>query len=137
MTDGLMLCSHSDGMSIPLRLEDLRKFNDAIKDGWREWIQNAPPDYTDDGFFLTRKPISISSRYGQNQRIGVEVNRFTQKALWSKERDYSQIRYVSFALATHIRLVLPVMLGEANLTEFMMKTVYLKSTNGVNVPEQT
>ena len=109
MTDRLMACSHSEGLSIPLRLEDLRKFNEAIKDGWQDWIRNAPPDYTEDGFFLSRTPISISSRYGQNQGIGVEANRFTQKALWSKERDYSKIRYVSFALATHIRLVFCVL----------------------------
>ena len=108
-------------MGIPLRLEDLLKFNEAIKDGWQEWIENAPPDYTGDGFFLTRAPISISSRYGQNQGIGFEVNRFTQKGLWSKERDYSKIRYVSFALATHIRLVSHVLVKRARLNEMVEK----------------
>jgi hypothetical protein len=90
-------------LAIPLKLEDLRKFNAEIQDGWDEWIHSAPEDYTEDGFFLSRTPISVSSRYGQNQPIAVEDNRYTQKALWTGERDYNKIRYVSFAVATHIR----------------------------------
>jgi hypothetical protein len=50
-------------------------------------------------------PIIVTSRYGQNQPICEEDYRNDELASWQRERYWSNIRYVTVAIATHVRSV--------------------------------
>jgi hypothetical protein len=68
------------------------------------WVRLAPPSYKDDGFLNHRTPIIITSRYGQNQELGSdEEDGAVDAENWEVDRDYGLIRYISVAIATHIR----------------------------------
>ena len=75
-----------------------------IINSYHSWLDDAPRDYIEDNFFKSRVPIAITSRFGQNQRLA-ESPRDREEELfnWARDRDYSRIRYVTLALATHIR----------------------------------
>jgi hypothetical protein len=69
-----------------------------------QWVEDAPDSYKDDQFLLERTPIIITSRYGQNQDIAVNVvDAAADEENWQADRDFSQIRYVTMAIATHLR----------------------------------
>jgi hypothetical protein len=86
-----------------LNLEKLKKLHQVIRGGFEEWVLEAPESYKDD-FLMDRTPIVITSRYGQNQSIGVqEEDVGIDECNWDLERDFELIRYITVAIATHVR----------------------------------
>lgn len=70
------------------------------------WRDDAPPEYQTDTFLKDRVPIIVTSRYGQNQDIGTSDEEVIEdNDSWSRERDFSALRYVTIAIATHISFV--------------------------------
>ena len=81
----------------------MKSLDIAIIDNYHDWIKKAPRHYIDD-FFQSRIPIAVTSRFGQNQQLSQSINdREEERINWMRDRDYSRIRYVTLALATHLR----------------------------------
>ena len=69
-----------------------------------EWLHDAPDSYKHDGFFVHRRPVAVTSRYGQNQQIGSnEANSEVEDRNWDNDRPWDELSHVTIALATHIR----------------------------------
>jgi len=47
----------------------LKNLDQAIVKFYEDWIENAPGQYTEDGFFPMRRPVAVTSRFGQNQKL--------------------------------------------------------------------
>jgi hypothetical protein len=102
LTD-LISCRDSD-RRINLNLSSMKALDSAIVRWYQEWVANAPPDYINDDFFPSRIPVAVTSRFGQNQQLSkTHEDREEERLNWARDRDYSRIRYVTLALATHIR----------------------------------
>ena len=87
-----------------LNLGYLRRLDEAIIQHYEQWINAAPGEYREDGFFVQRRPIAITSRYGQNQELGLNEETEMEEGLnWQRDRDFSRVRYISVAIATHLR----------------------------------
>lgn len=72
-----------------------------------DFVANAPPSWLKDGWLQQHIPISVACRYGQNQPIA-STDRHALRVEarnWNLERDYTNIRYMSMAIATHISYV--------------------------------
>ncbi|KAG2029044.1 hypothetical protein BDR03DRAFT_1018980 [Suillus americanus] len=93
-----------DQPTINLRLEDLKALHRYIVSDWDEWVHKAPASWKDDGWLQSRAPLSIACRYGQNQAIASldPAARGVEEANWQAEREYSDIRYMSMAIATDL-----------------------------------
>lgn len=83
-------------------LVEMRAFHSGIRNRWVPWVRDAPASWKADGFLLNHVPISVACRYGQNRKIAVPNSEAAEFEVWDKERNYSRIRHVSMALATHI-----------------------------------
>lgn len=89
---------------INLNFATLKNLDQAIVELYEDWIENAPGQYTEDGFFPTRRPVAVTSRFGQNQKLAdTEELRVEERGNWSRECDYTRIRFITLALATHLR----------------------------------
>ncbi|KAF9442204.1 hypothetical protein P691DRAFT_789934 [Macrolepiota fuliginosa MF-IS2] len=89
-----------DRPHIHLNLEKLNELDKAIQRMYFPWVEKAPDAYKTDQFFLQRIPICVTSRYGQNQQIGVNLGQEVEN--WHRDRDFSRIRYITVAIATHM-----------------------------------
>ena len=69
-----------------------------IHDEFEVWIQNAPASYKKDSFIIDRKPIIVTSQYGQNQEMLDQ-----DSTSWLGQRDFKHVHYMSFAIASHLR----------------------------------
>jgi hypothetical protein len=67
---------------------------------YEDWLAEAPASYKDDGFLGRNFPITITSRYGQNQPL--DDNEDQNSQWWDKFRSFSNIRYICMAIATDI-----------------------------------
>jgi hypothetical protein len=75
-----------------------------IRGEFEEWVINAPESYKEDIFLMERTPLVITSRYGQNQSIGVQdEDANADEQNWELEQDFALIRYITVAIATHVR----------------------------------
>ena len=99
------MCFNRDLGIIQLRLCDLKALDRLVVSEWEEWVDKAPAYWKADGFLTSRVPISVSSRFGQNQPIGNASTLEAQALRWDEERDYSKIQFVSMAVATDVRCV--------------------------------
>jgi len=89
---------------INLNLAALKNLDRAIVEFYEEWIEDAPAQYTEDGFFPMRRPVAVTSRFGQNQKLAdTEELRVEERGNWTRECDYKRIRFITIALATHLR----------------------------------
>ncbi|KAG2029472.1 hypothetical protein BDR03DRAFT_987731 [Suillus americanus] len=90
-----------------LRLDDLVALHNTIVSDWDEWVAAAPRSWKEDGWLLSRMPVAITCRYGQNQPIAnLNARANTEEGkIWNTERSYTNIRYVSIAIATDIKCV--------------------------------
>ncbi|KAG2335701.1 hypothetical protein BDR05DRAFT_953879 [Suillus weaverae] len=90
-----------------LRLDDLFNLHNTIVSDWDEWVAAAPRSWKEDGWLLSRVPVAVACRYGQNQPIAnLNARANTEEAkIWNKERSYTNIRYVSVAIATDITCI--------------------------------
>jgi hypothetical protein len=73
-------------------------------EGYDKWVERAPASWKLDNFLRSHEPIVVTSRYGQNAAIVLdsEGSEEEEAEFWSKDRDFSKIAYMSFALATLI-----------------------------------
>jgi hypothetical protein len=87
-----------------LRLTDLQELNNTITSDWDEWVADAPRTWKLDGWLLSRAPVAITCRYGQNQPIATATDQAhaLESKNWHAERSYAHIRYVSVAIATDV-----------------------------------
>ena len=92
-----------DDALLKLQLEDVKWLSNQIAEKYKKFVQDAPPAWLEDGFLQSHFPSSITSRYGQNQCICVSGQLDNEGRMWDQERDYSQIDYMTFAIATDIR----------------------------------
>lgn len=84
-------------------MSQCEKLNEGLLE-WDSWYRGAPEPYRDDPFMAGAMPICVSVAYGQNQDIMTEgVPMSTHRLTWSNQRDYNEARFVSFALASHIK----------------------------------
>lgn len=87
-------------MTIP----QLTKLHEGMGKGYIDWLAHAPDSYKDDGFFTGRRPVGVTSRYGQNQQFGgSEADAEVEDRNWEDDRHWNEISHVTVALATHIR----------------------------------
>ncbi len=93
-----MLSCHSTRV-LDLNLEKLRLLDRAIRHRYVTWVDKAPEGYTEDNFFKERIPIIVTTTYGQNQQLGREPGE--ESINWGRDRDYSKVRFMTVALATH------------------------------------
>ncbi|KAG2138036.1 hypothetical protein DEU56DRAFT_756040 [Suillus clintonianus] len=87
-----------------LRLTDLQELNNIIASDWEQWVADAPRSWKKDGWLLSRTPVAITCRYGQNQPIATATDQaqVLEAKNWHAERSYSNIRYISVAIATDV-----------------------------------
>lgn len=78
----------------------LNLLDEALRTRYNCWVQRAPEAYTADKFFQDRVPIIVTSSYGQNQPIG--LNPREERENWRRDRDFSRVRFMTIALATHL-----------------------------------
>lgn len=96
------LSSDDSRRKISLKFRSLLDFDREIQSGYHAWVENAPPEWKEDQFFIERFPICVTSRYGQDQDIGDE-NELEEEALnWFLDRDFSRVRFFNVAIATHL-----------------------------------
>ena len=82
----------------------MKRLDREIVQSYATWIDEAPDSYKSDDMFPERIPVAITSRFGQNQQLASSVElRNEERENWDRDRDYSRIRYLTLALATHIR----------------------------------
>lgn len=96
------LIASRDEQSISLNFEDVRALHLLILDGYHSWVDNAPNSWKKDLFLQSNSPILITSRYGQNASIALPNNNSDEADAWHRERDYSKVAFLTFALATSI-----------------------------------
>ncbi|KAG1793563.1 hypothetical protein EV424DRAFT_1354195 [Suillus variegatus] len=87
-----------------LRLDDVLELHNTIIAEWDDWVAAAPRTWKQDGWLLSRAPVAVACRYGQNQPIANSNTRThaIEARNWHAERSYASIRYVSVAIATDI-----------------------------------
>ncbi|KIK32147.1 hypothetical protein CY34DRAFT_760389, partial [Suillus luteus UH-Slu-Lm8-n1] len=90
--------------TITLRLQDVLQLNSMMIEQYDDFVANAPPYWLKDGWLQQHIPISVACRYGQNQAIAsTDQHALRVEARnWNIERNYTNIRYLSMAVATHI-----------------------------------
>ncbi|KAI5995892.1 hypothetical protein EDD15DRAFT_2195367 [Pisolithus albus] len=88
--------------TINLRLPDLRRLHQGFRTSWHAWVAAAPHSWKQDTFLTQNSPVGITLRYGQNQPVMVTRSLDADRLNWDRDRNYSNIRQVSFSLATHI-----------------------------------
>ncbi len=82
-------------------MKDLHR---RIGNSYDVWLAAAPDSYKNDGFFPGRRPVAITSRYGQNQPIGCSENdQDVEDKNWDDARCWADISHVTVAVATHIQ----------------------------------
>lgn len=73
--------------------------------GYQDWVNKAPVYWNKDGFLRKNSPILITSRYGQNASIALPNNELNEANAWDRERKYSKVAFLTFAIATSIEYV--------------------------------
>lgn len=92
--------------ALTLHLHNLESLDEAIRLWYPIWVRDAPEQYKTDNFLLNRIPIVVSSLYGQNQPLPVSSEYDAEESgNWSCSRNFNEIRYISFSLATHFESV--------------------------------
>jgi hypothetical protein len=84
----------------------MKRLDRMIVRAYETWVEDAPEDYKSDVMWQGRIPVAVTSRFGQNQELASSVDlRAEEIDNWARDRDYTRIRYITIALATHIRYV--------------------------------
>jgi hypothetical protein len=97
----------SDEPKISLRLEDLHLLNERLIANYSDFVTKAPLSWRADGFLESHLPCSITSAYGQDQRICQSDTLVVEAGTWNAERHYDKLHFVSVALVTDIRCFKP------------------------------
>jgi hypothetical protein len=88
---------------IKLNFEEVTNLNKILVRDYRKWVEGAPENWKVDGFLENKSPIVVTSRFGQNARIGTPGNEEAEANDWELERDYSKLAFMTFALATSLK----------------------------------
>jgi len=86
-----------------MTLPQVKELHLGMRNRYEEWLAAAPDTYKEDGFFQGRRPVAVTSRYGQNQPIGSGNDAETEDRNWEHDRLWSEISHVTVAVATHIQ----------------------------------
>jgi len=89
---------------LQIKVSEIQQLHRKIIDGYKSWIVEALLSYTEDGFFTDSVPIAIMSCCGQNEEIfcPTELEGYqVELASWSWLCDFSQIKHISLAIASH------------------------------------
>jgi hypothetical protein len=86
-----------------MNFEDVRCLDKEIVAGYDGWVDEAPDDWKVDGFLQERSPIVVTSRFGQNTEIAGWGNEEEEAEEWQRERDFSKLSFITFAIATSIK----------------------------------
>lgn len=81
---------------------DVKRLDIALRDSYDDWVMQAPPGWFEDQFFFDSSPMVITCKYGQDQPICIPGQEALERDRWEFERDYTQMRYVTVGLATHV-----------------------------------
>lgn len=97
----------SDKRYHELRMIDVQKLQEIVMDVYQRWCNgvDVPSNFFQDEFFSESKPMIITCAYGQNQPICLPGQEIAERERWKKERRYSDMRYVSLAIASNHRSV--------------------------------
>ncbi|KAG9309436.1 hypothetical protein JVU11DRAFT_10690 [Chiua virens] len=88
---------------ITLRLLDLRHLQHVMINHWNDWVAQAPQAWKNDGWLTSVIPICVTIRYGQNQHLALsQQTNDAERNVWQNDHDYTNIRQITFAIATHI-----------------------------------
>ena len=98
----LLTSEHRTDPTIRLNLEDVKSLDEAMVEGYEEWVEKAPSKWQADGLFKYNAPIVLTSRFGQDTAIAIPDNEEEEGDSWQKERDFSKVAFLTFALATSI-----------------------------------
>ncbi|KAG1770782.1 hypothetical protein EV702DRAFT_1049233 [Suillus placidus] len=73
-----------------LHLTDLQQLNNTIASDWDQWVADAPRSWKQDGWLLSRTPVAVTCRYGQNQPIATVTDHahVMEAKNWHAERAY-------------------------------------------------
>lgn len=71
-------------------------------ESYRNWRSQAPASWTSNKWFMTRVPLMVASRYGQNEPL--EFTESTADHFHGQLR-WKDMRWISFALATQLEWV--------------------------------
>jgi hypothetical protein len=91
-----------------VNLDKAQQIHHAIGQAWKDFVNEVPATWSGDYDLGEMSPIFISIRYGQNNPLRSEVNgnSFIHEAAgWQSARRYDKLRFMSFAIASHIRCV--------------------------------
>ena len=84
----------------------MKRLDRMIIRSYADWVEDAPEEYKSDRMLMSKFPVAITSRFGQNQELASSIElREEEHDNWDRDRDYTRIRYLTLALATHIRYV--------------------------------
>jgi hypothetical protein len=76
-------------------------FSKASMDDFRS---AAPAEWRECGF-MQRYPLVLSIEYGQDMSIDIDEGEVAHRHHFACARRYNAMKYISFAVATHIRYV--------------------------------
>ena len=97
-------------------MEALRKLDDLILEGYRDWVCRAPEHWKADGFLTSNSPIVVTSCFGQNAAIALEGDEYEEAEAWDRVRDYNKIASLTVAIATSIQYAPLPAFPETSLT---------------------
>ena len=86
-----------------LNIEEVKKLDEVMREEWQNFVDAAPPSWKEDGFIVDHVPIAVTCRYGQNQPICKPGEERDEARAFRNERMYGRVRFVTVALATHLR----------------------------------
>ena len=89
-----------------LNFNAILKLNAALPLRYARWIATAPPSYK--SFFGTRRLAIITCRYGQNAVVDTRLNVQDQSEAFGRLHRWSEMRWVSLAIASDIRYAYPI-----------------------------
>ena len=90
---------------IHLNYEELKTLDGLMVRGYDDWVEEAPRSWKADGFLEKSSPVVVTSRFGQDARIGLRGSEERESESWRLERDYSKVAFLTIAIATSIQYV--------------------------------
>ena len=72
-------------------------------ESWRKFVREAPREWNTLGILTTHLPIFIQISYGQDMELDVSGDSSVTEEYFTNAYRWEKLRYVSFALATHVR----------------------------------
>jgi hypothetical protein len=90
--------------NLDLREQDIERLHENWNlESWREFVKNAPPEWKTDGIITTSMPIFILLSYGQDLSLNVWDEPSHTMSYFETGWRWENMRYVSLALASHLR----------------------------------